>query len=406
MPVPCIQWYAIGSNGVISANGAFSIRFGLILPLRTDTLLHLFLMKHFDQPPGKSGMKTHLVALISSAIALNAAAVDPDLYAETQMPDTSESSVYLSRQINQFIAARGTEYRSMNAFASSTLNLGNAVHPDGAAGPQGVEEKNRQGWIRAYGGTATRDAAGNFSAYDSGNWGALVGIDKSFGNLLIGLAGGYARADLESESYDANINTYYGSLYSTAGGESLFIDLALTYGISDTKESNGSMDDAEFNSDLISLYAGSGWRFEIADKISLTPDASLLMTYYAQDGYARTVGTIDDYETTSFQGSLGVNISTIHQIDWLSQGLALIPELRLDYIHEFEADPDNFNYTIGGNIDSFAVRPRAENMAHIGLGIDVWNWEYQNTKFEVDYDGLFADGYSEQILSGKITFRF
>lgn len=351
-------------------------------------------------------MKTHLIALISSAIALNAAAVGPDLYATTQMPDTSESSINLSRQINQFIAARGTEYRSMNAFASSIPNFESVVLPAGAAGPKGSKEKNIQSWIRAYGGTATRDASGTFSAYDSGNWGALVGIDKSFGDLLIGLAGGYARADLESESYDANINTYYGSLYSTAGGDSLFIDLALTYGISDTKESNVSMDDAEFNSDLISLYAGSGWRFKIADKISLTPDASLLMTYYAQDSYARTAGTIEEYEMTSFQGSLGVNVSTIHQIDWLSQGLAFIPELRLDYIHEFEADPDHFNYTIGGTTDSFAVRPRAENMAHIGLGFDVWNWEYQNTKFEVDYDGLFADGYSEQIISGKLTFRF
>ena len=351
-------------------------------------------------------MKNHLVALLSTATALHAAAAAPDLYSETQLPDAAESSIHLSRQINQFIAARGSEYRSMNEFASGMPTFGEAAFPLGATGPRGTKEKNMQGWIRIYGGIAEREASGNFSAYDSGNWGTLVGIDKSFGNLLIGLAGGYARADLDSESYDANINTYFGSLYSTAAGESLFIDLALTYGISDTTESNVSMDDAEFDSDLISLYAGSGWRFKIADIISLTPDTSLLMTHYAQDGYARTAGTIDEYKTTSFQGSLGINVSTIHQIDWLSQGLAFIPELRLDYIHEFEADPDSFNYTTGGITDSFAVRPRIENMARIGLGFDVWSWEYQNTKFEVDYDGLFADGYSEQILSGKITFRF
>lgn len=347
-------------------------------------------------------MKNHSVALFSTAIALNSAVFLPGLYAETHMPDTPESSIHLSRQINQQIAARGTEYRSMNEFAASTLN----THPVGAVGPAGNEEKKIQGWVRVYGGVADRDASGDFAAYDSDTWGTLVGIDKSFGNLLIGLAGGYARADLASESDDTNINTYYGSLYSTIGGESLFIDLAMTYGMADTEESNVSMDDAEFNSDLISLYAGTGWRFKIADKISLTPDASLLMTYYAQDGYTLTSGTIDEYETTSFQGALGLNVSTIHQIDWLSQGLAFIPELRLDYIHEFEANPDHFNYTVGGITDSFAVRPRVENMARIGLGVDVWNWEYQNTKFEVDYDGLFADGYSEQIFSGKITFRF
>lgn len=333
-------------------------------------------------------MKNHLAALILTAGVLNAAAVSPALYAVTQMPDTSESSINLSRQINRQIAARGSEYRSMNEFTADQ------------------NKKNIQGWIRVYGGSADRDASGDFTAYDSGNWGTLIGMDKSFGNLLVGLVGGYARADLDSESYDADIDTYYGSLYSTFGGEHLFIDLALTYGVADTKESNSAMADATFKSDLVSLYAGTGWGFEIADKLLLTPDASLLMTHYAQDAYARTAGTVQDYDTTSLQGALGANLSTIHQIDWLSQGLALIPELRLHYIHEFEADPDTFNFTIGGTTDSFAVRPRVENTAHIGLGFDVWSWKHQNTKLEVDYDGLFASSYSEQILSGKITHRF
>lgn len=351
-------------------------------------------------------MKYHLAALILTIGVLNAAAVSPAAYAETQMPDTAESSIHLSQQINRQIAARGTEYRSMNEFAASAPAVGSTASLFGAAGPRNDEKKDVQGWIRIYGGSASRDTSGDFSAYDSGNWGTLIGLDKSFGNMLVGLAGGYARADLDSNSYDANIDTYYGSLYSTYGGEHLFIDLALTYGVADTKESNADMEDATFKSDLISLYAGTGWGFEIADKILLTPDASLLLTDYAQDAYKRTAGTIQDYDTTSLQGALGVNISTVHQLDWLSQGLAFIPELRFHYIHEFETDPEFFNYTIGGVTDSFGVRPRVENMAHIGLGFDVWSWEHQNTKLEIDYDGLFADSYSEQIVSGKITFHF
>ncbi|MDF7800950.1 autotransporter outer membrane beta-barrel domain-containing protein [Pontiellaceae bacterium B1224] len=351
-------------------------------------------------------MKNHLVAFFSTAIALSAATMGSDLYAATQLPDTAESSVNLSRLINRQLAARNTEYRSMSEFASDAPQAEKIFQPMGVAGPADQKEKSLQGWVRAYGGNASRDASGNYSAYDSGNWGALIGIDKSFGNLLIGLAGGYARADLDSDSDNANIDTIYGSIYSTVGGEHLFVDLALTYGTSDTKESNLSMDDAEFSSDLISLYAGSGWRFEITDKILLTPDAALLMTYYEQEGYALSASTVSDYDTTSLQGALGVNVSTIHQIDWLSQGLAFIPELRLHYIHEFEADQDDFTFTSGGISDSIAVRPLVENMAHIGLGFDFWSWEYQNTKFEVDYDGLFSDGYTEQILSGKITVRF
>lgn len=329
-------------------------------------------------------MKNYVLLIFSTILALS-----PALHAQTQLPDTSESAISLSRLINRQLAARGTEYRSMNEFDPNQ------------------NEKTIQSWVRAYAGSADRDASAGVSGYDSDNLGALIGIDKRFGNLLVGLAGGYARADLESDSYDTNIDTFYGSLYSTAGGDNLFIDLALTYGATDTKESNSTLEeDAAFDSDLLCLYAGSGWRFEIADKILLTPDASLLLTYYGQNAYARSTGMIAEYDTTSLQGAIGINASTVHQVDWLSQGLAFIPELRLHYIHEFQTDQDDFTFTTGGSTDSYAVRPLVENMAHIGIGFDVWNWNYQNTKFEVDYDGLFASDYSEQILSGKITVRF
>jgi outer membrane autotransporter protein len=145
------------------------------------------------------------------------------------------------------------------------------------------------------------------------------------------LAGGYARADLDAGSaYDANINTYYGSVYSTYGGESLFIDLALTYGMSDTDESAQNLTmSGSFDSSLISAYLGAGYRFDLGEKLALTPEASILGSYYDQDEYTRTSalgnGTIGEYDTTSILGSIGVNLASQHQIDWLNRGIAFIP---------------------------------------------------------------------------------
>ncbi|MDF7825075.1 autotransporter domain-containing protein [Pontiellaceae bacterium B12227] len=329
----------------------------------------------------------------------------------SQIPDVSERSFQVSQQLNEQIAARGTEFRSMNGFASSKPKF--STSPTGVAGPQNEleEEKTMQGWVRAYGGTGSKDKTGSFAEYDTTSWGSVIGIDKSFGNLLIGLAGGYARTDLDAgTAYNADVDTYHGSVYSTFGGEDLFVDVALTYGWSSTDENNG-MSDASFDSSLYSAYIGAGYALDLGEKIALTPEASLLASYYDQEAYKRDMGSlgtgeIRDYDTTSFLGSIGVNLATQHQLDWLNRGIAYIPEVRAHYIHEFNADPDKFTYDLGGAAGTFAVRTRDEHLFRFGFGFDLWSWKYQNTKFEIDYDLLTSDTYFEQIVSGKATWRF
>lgn len=333
----------------------------------------------------------------------------------SQIPDVSETTFEVSQQVNQQIAARGTEFRSMNGFASTKPNFNRLQQPTGVAGPNKTDdERTMQGWIRAYGSIGSRDQKDEFAAYDAGTWGTVIGVDKSFGNILVGLAGGFARTDLDADlAYEADVETYHGSVYASIGGESVFVDLAATYAAASTKETNKSIGSNEFDSDVISAYAGIGKRFDLGEKFTITPEGSLLASYYNQDSYTRYgaffpggSAVVEDYDTTSYIGSLGLNLSTIHQIDWLNQGLAIIPELRGHWLHDFNADPDDFKYTIN-NVDyTFGVRPREEDMFRIGLGVDLWSWKYQNTKFELDYDGLFSSDYSENIFSGKITYRF
>jgi outer membrane autotransporter protein len=331
-------------------------------------------------------------------------------YTLSQMPDTSETTIQTAQKVNGQIAARGTEFRSMNGFASTKPQFSNS--PEGVAGPEVQESGELQGWIRVYGGSGTQDASGNFAEYDITSWGTVIGVDKNFSNLLVGLAGGYARDDIdEGSAYDANINTYYGSVYATYGGESAFIDLALTYGINDTEESNQTLGmNGSFDSSLFSAYLGGGYRFNVGEKVAITPEASILGSYYNQEEYDRSsilgTGTIGEYDTTSILGSIGLNIASQHQIDWLNRGIAFIPEVRAFYIHEFDADPDDFTYILGGTATQFAIRPREENQFRVGFGLDMWSWRWQKTKLELDYDALMSDSYFEQLVSGKVTVQF
>jgi len=330
-------------------------------------------------------------------------------YSETQLPDVADSAFQTQLQVAEQIAARGTEFRSMNGFASTKPSFGTKAAPSGVAGPA-AEERSMQGWIRAYGAFGSRDRQDHFTDYDSTVFGSVIGIDKSFGNILIGLAGGLGATDIDaSDTYKADVKTYHGSVYSTLGGESAFVDLALTYGAMNTETKNVITED-EFDSYTVSGYIGAGKSFKAADSVKVTPEASLLVTYYEQEEYNRaglTQKTIQEYDEWSYLGAVGVNVASQHQIDWLNRGLAMIPEIRAHWLHEFNSDLDDFSYIIdGGGTATFGVRPRDEDLLKLGLGFDIWNWKYQSTKFEVDYDGLFSFDYSEHILSGKITCSF
>ncbi len=331
-------------------------------------------------------------------------------YTISQLPDLSEASFRVSRQINDQISTRGSEFRSKYAMASTSPRFGNT--PAGAAGPGSLdEEDSMQGWIKIHGTAGEEDATGNFKAYDSSSFGSIFGIDKSFGNVLVGVAGGYARTQIDSDVYKADANTYHGSLYSTVGAESLFIDMALTYGAGDAdEESDDGISQGEFDFESYSAYLGAGYDLPLGKMFSIIPEASILASFFGQDEYDRTgalgVNTIGAYDTESYLGSVGVTVAYKHEFEMLKYSMGYMPELRVHYLHEFNADPDNFNYTIGGIENSFAVRPRDEDLTRLGIGFNIWSDNYLNTRLELDYDALISDLYFEHIFSGKVSWSF
>ncbi len=329
-------------------------------------------------------------------------------YSESQVPDAADVGFQTQQQVAEQIAARGAEFRSMNGFASTKPRFGKKTAPAGAAGPA-QETGDLQGWVRAYGSLAERDPQGSFAAYDLKTYGSVMGIDRSFGNILIGLAGGAGVANIEAEdAYQADVTTYHGSIYSTIGGDDVFIDLALTYGMADTESKNSLASDT-FDSYIVSGYIGGGKSFNVKGFLKITPEASLLSSYYSQDDYNRAgflQKTIEAYDEWSHVAAAGVTVASQHQIDWLKNGLALIPEFRAHWLHEFNPDLKDFSYTTAAGRQSFAVRSREEDLLRLGLGFDVWSWKYQNAKFEIDYDGLFSSEYAEHAVSGKFTLQF
>ncbi len=330
-------------------------------------------------------------------------------YSLSQSSDIAATAFQVNRGIAGQLATRTSTFRAQNGFASTK------AAPAGVAGP--TEEKGLQGWIRAYTIQGDRAQDGTFAGYDSTVLGTVGGIDKSFGNLLVGLSGGFGRSEINASStYKTESDNYHGSIYSTIAGNSVFVDLAVNYTEMKVDEESSTTfgSTGSFDATALSGYIGAGKIFKSANGITFTPEASMLASLYEQEAYIRDdnlIGemAVDAYDEMSYLGSIGASISSIHTIEVLSQGIAVSPELRLHWQHEFNPDLDDGSYTLVSNptiSQALDMRAREEDFVRVGLGLDLWHWRYEDTKFEIDYDGLFSGDSDQHTISGKIAVQF
>lgn len=331
------------------------------------------------------------------------------LFDITQTPDIADAALdnqnYIHRQIN----ARTMEMRARGGFAHNQTRS-HLPAPTGVAGPQSAEESLTKGWVRGYGAFGSRDKSANYAAYDTTHFGTVIGIDRQFGSLLLGIAGGYSSLELDADTtYTAEADAYHGSLYASWGSSESFLDLAMARAQHDVKTEN-LLTSNKFDAQSTSFYIGAGREWNLNERLTWTPILAYQRTEYDQDGYLHDgilPKQMRTYDTSSDLLSLGATIAAARQYEWFNQHLAMVPEFRFRWLHELspELDALTFDY-VGGDAGSINIRPREENLFEIGLGIDFWSWHFYATKFEFDYDYLLGEEYTEHTFSGKMTFQF
>jgi len=331
-------------------------------------------------------------------------------YDESQAPDIADAALdnqnYIHRQIN----ARTMEMRARGGFAHNQTRS-HLPAPTGVAGPQSAEESLTKGWVRGYGAFGSRDESTHYAAYDTTHFGTVIGIDRQFGSLLLGIAGGYSSLELDADTtYTAEADAYHGSLYASWGSRESFLDLAIARAQHDVKAQNLLTAD-NFDAESTSFYIGAGREWKLNERLTWTPILAYQRTDYDQDGYLHN-GILPKqmraYDSSSDLISLGATIASARQYEWFNRHLAMIPEFRFRWLHELspELEALAFDY-VGANESSFvSLRTREENLFEIGLGIDFWSWHFYATKFEFDYDYLLGEEYTEHTFSGKMTFQF
>ncbi|MBN2163337.1 MAG: autotransporter domain-containing protein [Pontiellaceae bacterium] len=285
--------------------------------------------------------------------------------------------------------------------------------PTGPLGPHFYGDQV-QGWFKGYGSWGERDSGSSYAGYDLTSYGAMAGLDKSYGEMLLGLAGGMAMTEISQTDGDSSdAETMFGMLYASWGTLSWFGDINLGYGKSSIDDQSGTAfrSHASYDADQFAFYLGGGREMAFReDRLFITPSAALAGSYYTQESYTEASGTalakrVDDFDYFGFQTDLGVKVS--YAIE--KERSSLVPEVHANWLHELNADEERIGYSLVGGTDrySFGMEAPVEDLYELGVALSWWRrGRSGTTEWSLGLDEQFGDGYSETTASLRLQKQF
>ena len=288
------------------------------------------------------------------------------------------------------------------------LETGTYKKPVGAYGPA-IAEGQWRGWVSAYGNQGSRDASNSLSGYDAGTYGTVLGIDKSFNNVIVGLSGGSAGSTIDQDDGDtSDANTVYGALYATIQLQNVDLDLIGSYGTSSIENRSGTIfgSDAEMDAGTTVFYIGASEE-AISGPITLTPTFAFQVANYSQDGYdeesENAIGrSVDSYDRWSYQSILGISLGSVKTI----KNFDLITRVKASWQHEFNTDIESLNYTLIDGTDPHYFLIQAPVEDAFDLGVSIGALFGKNLEFSLGLDGRYSKEFTAVGYNGKIQYSF
>jgi outer membrane autotransporter protein len=279
-----------------------------------------------------------------------------------------------------------------------------------------------QTWGRAYVADLDQESTGGFAGYDASVRGGVLGVDRRFDHAVVGVAGGMGKTIVTgADGHSGEADSLQSMAYASYFTDRVYLNAHISYARSDV-ETEGVSDfgyRSEYDANNLSFFVGAGVGYKMFnDAVLITPEVSLLSSKYSRDGYtssssmSQTLGfedmVFDSYDQWSYQSELGVAVSSMKLIENTRLQLALQPEFRVHWVHEFEPDPDAERYQLSGSTQLLhaQLQSREENLIRLGGGVRCWNWNSQTTEFGLNLDHLKGDAYTEWMFSGHFVHRF
>jgi hypothetical protein len=283
-----------------------------------------------------------------------------------------------------------------------------AAAPPGAQGPR-QGESHMAAWMKGYGSLGSGNGESVYNAYDVTLMGSILGVDASFGEWLLGCAGGVFSSGMAFENNDdLSAFGFHGSLYASHGVDGFFVESSLSASMASMESTLGSLFDvsSSYGSSDFFGYLGSGLILEDGP-FRLVPDLGIAVNQYNQDGFTDSSDNIvptevDTYSKLGAQVQAGLAGSLYRK--W--RGKAIRASLKARWLHELVEADEQLEYRLFGGTEphEYAVLSPSINMVDVGFGLSAQINRTLSLGLEVDY--LVSSDFEAYHVDAGLIFGF
>lgn len=336
-----------------------------------------------------------------------------DTYTTAQLADAaaqlSPESVATST-VDAGVAAATAYVGGVQGHTATMRNNATAMKsaPIGPAGPTAAAMDGIGVWADTYGTWGDQDERDGKMGYEYDTYGGVVGIDKTFGNALVGLSFGYSETDVDADHFsESDIDTYNLGIYGTYTMGSLWFDGGFSYAWGDIENDRkvqflNRTASSDTESDTWTLYGGLGYDF-VTGNWTLTPNLMLKYSDYDQDDYTEKGAAganlhVNDFSQDSFTSSLGLDVA--YQI---KQNLKA--KFRAAWVHEYCDNQSTIkaNFANAQTFKTEGLDP-ADDSGIFGIGIE--GEVSQGITAYLDYDYELKDDFNAHNVTAGMRFDF
>lgn len=308
----------------------------------------------------------------------------------------------LSSSIHSVVSQRMTHASPLKPIQVAALTLSPGML---------FQEQQPIAWAQLFGGKRDRDAEGNNLAYDLDHSGFTLGYEWDRDKTLIGLMGGVANSNLETDlrSTETETDSYYIGAYGHFKFDRVNITTSLLGGYSVYENSRFIIDNlnglekatADFDGIFISPSVTLSSAFDLNDKVELRPSVSL--------NYS--VAWLDDYEESgSTRSNIDVDKRTISAIAARAQLASAYQfnqhseiELRLG-LNVRHTDDDDVQANLAGSDFRYGnTGDETVSGAYGGINLRIATRDNLSLVADIEYGEASGD---EDYLAGQISIEY
>lgn len=276
--------------------------------------------------------------------------------------------------------------------------------------------RQRGWWVQGFGSFNDIDDTDNARGADYKTSGLAFGADVYWNDFVVGVAGSYARTDVDPYSGNSTIDSYQAATYGSWQQDQLYVNASVGLGMHQVDASRTvimgssvSAAEADYDSFDINSTIETGKDFALGEDTTLTPFAGVSYLYNTRESFTEKGAStanlkVDKENDESLITSIGLRLS--HNIH-MKNNRVLTPVASIAYVHEHmesvtEVDA-GFNSVPSSN---FVVEGPDLDRDRLQLGLGITGEFTSSTRLVLGYYGEFAESHQNNALSATLNITF